>query len=89
MPKGSAALRARQSAALAGVLFEKQTDAELGKLIASLQSQLARAARTRPAQPHAQRDGGLFLPCLRDTPGIAEPLATFLFPPPFFTMLDG
>lgn len=42
MPKGSADLRARQSAALAGVIFEKQTAKELGELISSLQQRLVR-----------------------------------------------
>lgn len=48
MPKGSAELRARQSSALAGVLFEKQTAPELGALLSSLQDQLARAGPLSP-----------------------------------------
>ena len=36
MPSGAAALRARQGAALAGVVFEKETDAALGALLARL-----------------------------------------------------
>jgi len=38
MPSGAAALRARQGAALAGVVFEKETDAALGSLITRLSS---------------------------------------------------
>ena len=36
MPSGAAALRARQGSALAGVIFEKETAAELGSLITRL-----------------------------------------------------
>jgi Zn-dependent M32 family carboxypeptidase len=38
MPSGSADSRAAQKAALAGVLYEKQTDAEVGELLAKLES---------------------------------------------------
>jgi Zn-dependent M32 family carboxypeptidase len=36
MPQGAAALRARQGAALAGVVYEKETDAALGELLTRL-----------------------------------------------------
>jgi Zn-dependent M32 family carboxypeptidase len=36
MPQGAAALRARQGAALAGVVYEKETDAALGALLSRL-----------------------------------------------------
>ena len=36
MPSGAAELRARQGAALAGVVFEKETDAALGSLLSRL-----------------------------------------------------
>jgi Zn-dependent M32 family carboxypeptidase len=36
MPQGAAALRARQGAALAGVVYEKETDAALGELLSRL-----------------------------------------------------
>eukprot|EP00457_Paulinella_chromatophora_P002272 gb/GEZN01002276.1/.p1 GENE.gb/GEZN01002276.1/~~gb/GEZN01002276.1/.p1 ORF type:complete len:751 (-),score=111.68 gb/GEZN01002276.1/:302-2518(-) len=38
MPQGAAALRAKQSAMLAGVLYEKSADKELGALIAKLEA---------------------------------------------------
>lgn len=38
MPPGAATARGAQKAALAGVLYDKQTDAELGKLLSELLS---------------------------------------------------
>lgn len=63
MPKGSAELRARQSSSLAGVIFEKQTDAKLGELISSLQAKLARC-RSCAHQSVAHRTA-LFSPVSR------------------------
>ena len=38
MPAGAAASRAAQKAAVAGVLYDKQVDQEIGELLAKLQA---------------------------------------------------
>eukprot|EP00808_Paulinella_micropora_P015063 g23630.t1 len=56
MPQGAAALRAKQSSALAGVLYEKSTDKELGKLISRLKHQSLADAWKEAVVRDAARD---------------------------------
>ncbi|PSC70957.1 Carboxypeptidase Taq [Micractinium conductrix] len=56
MPPGSADARAAQKAALAGVLHEKQTDAELGELLRRLQAANLEAAELGPYERATVRE---------------------------------